>query len=137
MSSNCHGIPGDSAFAFREHPLCVSCRLELISKGVKYVLVGVIVRVYIENIRVIMLWRTDMVRSDDRGKFVELASKRVSKALKDIQLIGNLSNRSNYDYTDADVTKIFRALQDELATCKKKFEAAGKKPGDQPRFVLD
>ena len=78
-----------------------------------------------------------MVRSDDRGKFVELASKRVSKALKDIQLIGNLSNRSNYDYTEADVAKIFRALQDELATCKKKFEAAGKKSGEQPRFVLD
>lgn len=51
-----------------------------------------------------------MSREDDRTKFVKLATARVSKALKDIQLIGNLSNRSNYDYTDDDVAKIFKAL---------------------------
>lgn len=77
-----------------------------------------------------------MSREDDRAKFVKLASMRVSKAMKGIQLIGNLSNRSNYDYTEEDVVKIFKALQDEIAACKRKFEAAGKKD-NKPAFVLE
>ena len=33
-----------------------------------------------------------------RGKFVELAEKRVNKSIKDLRLIGNLANKTNYDY---------------------------------------
>lgn len=72
------------------------------------------------------------MRKEDREKFVRLATKRVNAALKAIQLIGNLSNRSNYDYTDADVQKVFRALQDELNTCRKKFELARKRRNGDP-----
>ena len=67
------------------------------------------------------------MRQIDRRKFVDLAQKRVSKALKNIQLIGNLSNRSNYDYTEEDVAKIMKALSDELSACRKKFDLAMKK----------
>lgn len=77
-----------------------------------------------------------MTREEDRAKFVRLATSRVSSALKAIQLIGNLSNRSNYDYTDDDVAKIFKALQDELSGCRKKFETA-KKRDDKVVFSLD
>lgn len=61
---------------------------------------------------------------EDREKFVRLANKRVSSALKAIQLIGNLSNRTNYSYTERDVEKIFKALQDELNASRKRFEMA-------------
>jgi len=64
------------------------------------------------------------MRERDRQKFVELANKRVSKALHDIQLIGNLSNRSNYHYTEEDVAKMFRALNSELRACRKRFDLA-------------
>jgi len=67
------------------------------------------------------------VRQADREKFVQLAKKRVSKAMKDIQLVGNLSNRSNYDYTEEDVARIMKALSDEVAACRKKFDVAIKK----------
>jgi hypothetical protein len=67
------------------------------------------------------------VRQADREKFVDLARNRVSKALKNIQLIGNLSNRSNYDYTEEDVAKIMKALSDEVSACRKKFDVALKK----------
>ena len=50
-----------------------------------------------------------MEREIDRGKFVELAEKSVSKVIKDICLIGNLSNKSNYSYTNEDVQKIIKA----------------------------
>lgn len=70
-----------------------------------------------------------MVRAMDRQKFVQLAEARVNKTLKDIQLIGNLSNRSNYDYTDEDVERIFKALSQEVAACKKRFELSKRKNG--------
>jgi hypothetical protein len=73
----------------------------------------------------------------DREKFVRLATKRVSNALKAMQLIGNLSNRSNYDYTEADVQKIFKALQEELSSSKKKFDAAQKRNGNGVGFTLN
>ena len=39
-------------------------------------------------------------------KFVELAEKRVNKTIKDLRLIGNLANKTNYDYENIDVKKI-------------------------------
>ena len=70
-----------------------------------------------------------MVRQTDRQKFVQLAEARVNRTLKDMQLIGNLSNRSNYDYTDEDVERIFKALNQEIAACKKRFELSKRKGG--------
>lgn len=66
-----------------------------------------------------------MTREKDRKKFVELAENRVNRTLKDIQLIGNLSNRSNYDYTDDDATKIYKALRNAIDEMKAKFDSKG------------
>ncbi len=66
-----------------------------------------------------------MAREKDRKKFVELAEKRMKRALKDIKLIGNLSNRSNYSYTAEDAKKIYKALQNALNEVKAKFERKG------------
>lgn len=59
--------------------------------------------------------------TEKRAKFVGLANKRVNRAIKDLRLIGNLSNRSAYTYTDDDVRKIVRALQRELDSVKARF----------------
>lgn len=66
-----------------------------------------------------------MNRSADHQKFKELAEKRVNRALKDIKLIGNLSNRSNYSYTDQDTKKIHAALKKALDEMKARFDAKG------------
>jgi len=66
-----------------------------------------------------------MSREKDRKKFVELAEKRVHKTLKDINLIGNLSNKSNYSYTDEDVRKMHNALKKALDDMKAKFDSKG------------
>ena len=76
------------------------------------------------------------MRELDRKKFVELAEKRVSKTLRDLQLIGNLSNRSNYQYREEDVEKIFKALSAELRACRKRFDAA-KNHRESGRFLLE
>lgn len=63
----------------------------------------------------------------DREKFVRLANKRVNNAIKAIELIGNLSNRSNYEYMQEDAEKIFLALNKELKTCRERFINAASK----------
>jgi hypothetical protein len=60
-------------------------------------------------------------KRDAREKFVELANKRVTKAIKDLRLIGNLANRRAYKYTENDAKKIVRALQRELDVLKSRF----------------
>ena len=40
---------------------------------------------------------------EKQAKFRELAEKRVNNAIKNIQLIGNLSNTSAYSYTEEEV----------------------------------
>jgi hypothetical protein len=54
-------------------------------------------------------------------KFKRLAKQRGERALKDLELVGNLGNRNNYDYTDADVRKLFSALEEEMRSAKLRF----------------
>jgi hypothetical protein len=58
---------------------------------------------------------------DKRGKFIELATNRVNRTVKDLRLIGNLSNRSAYEYSEDDVRKILRTLQREVDLVKVRF----------------
>lgn len=62
---------------------------------------------------------------DKRAKFVELAQSRVNRAISDIRLIGNLANRTNYEFNDQDAKKIIRALQKEVDGLKAKFSDNG------------
>jgi hypothetical protein len=73
----------------------------------------------------------------DRDKFLRLAAKRVPAAIKAIRLIGNLSNKSNYDYTEGDVRKILNALQEEFYDCKKQFQFAQKRRHRRIKFTLE
>lgn len=56
-----------------------------------------------------------------RARFVDLANKRVTNAIKQLRLVGNLSNRHAYTYTDADAKKIVKVLQDEINVMKARF----------------
>jgi hypothetical protein len=58
---------------------------------------------------------------DKRKKFVELAEARVNRSIRDIRLVGNLANKSAYEYSDEDAKRIFRALQKELDAAKARF----------------
>ena len=69
-----------------------------------------------------------------RDKFVELAEARVNKTLKDIQLIGNLSNTGAYEFTDADIRKIFSALQRAVDSAKARFSKGSDGPGGEFRL---
>lgn len=62
-----------------------------------------------------------------RENFVRLAESRTNKILKDMDLLSNLSNRTNYTYTEGDVRKIFDALSKKLKDTEKRFDVAIKK----------
>lgn len=63
--------------------------------------------------------------STKRSNFIRLAEARVTKALKAIKVVGNLSNKTNYEYTDQDIQKIINALQAEITTLKSRFKNRG------------
>ena len=63
--------------------------------------------------------------SSKREKFVRLAEGRTQSALNSIRKIGNLSNRRAYDYDDADVKKIVRALREAIGDLERKFSTSG------------
>lgn len=54
-------------------------------------------------------------------RFRRLAEHRVNVILDKLRVLGQLSNRSNYEYTDAQVDAIFKAIQKELNSTKAKF----------------
>ena len=60
--------------------------------------------------------------SEKRDNFIRLAEGRVTRAIDSIRVIGNLSNRSNYEYTEEDSRKIIDALQAEIAALKIQFK---------------
>ncbi|MDD8000013.1 hypothetical protein [Bacillus cereus] len=67
-------------------------------------------------------------------KFKELAEKRVSDTLKKLQLIGNLANKNNYEYTDEQVKQIIDTLDSEIKSLKSKFIEESKQRSTEFKF---
>ena len=70
-----------------------------------------------------------------RTKFVRLAEARTNKIINMLQLLGNCSNTSVYDYTQKDVDKIFAAIEAEVKEAKKKFNKT--ESHKSTRFTLE
>jgi uncharacterized protein YeeX (DUF496 family) len=62
-----------------------------------------------------------MGREEKLKKFERIAEKRVSDLIRRIRLLGNLSNRSNYDYSDTHVRRIYQVLEKELKLSRERF----------------
>lgn len=58
-----------------------------------------------------------------KEKFRELAENRVKKALKLLKLIGNLANRTHYDYSTQDSNKIISVLRSEVKNIETRFKS--------------
>lgn len=74
-------------------------------------------------------------KRDRRERFVTLAEARTGKALQAIRLIGNLSNRSNYEYSERDVQRIIRALTSEIDDMRRRFRTD--EQGGRPVFKIE
>lgn len=60
---------------------------------------------------------------EKKDRFKRVAESRTQKILDMMELLGNCSNKNNYDYSEADVKKIIKVLEEELSVLKKKFES--------------
>jgi len=56
-----------------------------------------------------------------RDRFVRIAEARTNKLLAMLRLLGNCSDRNNYEYTEDDVKQIFAILEKELKNSRNRF----------------
>lgn len=62
-------------------------------------------------------------RSD---RFKRLATQRTNAVLDKLRLLGNLSNKSNYEYTEEDLRRVFSAIETQIRMVKARFSGAKK-----------
>lgn len=55
-------------------------------------------------------------------RFRRLASSRGDRLIREISLLGNLSNQKNYEYTPDEVEALFRPIEDELTAVRALFD---------------
>lgn len=72
-------------------------------------------------------------KESKRDKFVRLAENRTNNILKGIELLGNLANANNYEYTQEDLNKITRSLKNATAELERLYSNASNK---SKRFKL-
>lgn len=72
------------------------------------------------------------MKETKRERFQRIATNRTNRIMDQLRLLGNCSNRSNYEYTDDEVKKIFTAIEGELRAQKARFTSSPK----SERFTL-
>ncbi len=75
-----------------------------------------------------------MEKATKHKNFKRIAEARTEKVLDMLDLIGNLSNTSFYEYDEKEVKAIFDAIQKSVDENKKKFSKKNKKT--TRRFTL-
>jgi len=68
--------------------------------------------------------------NEKRERFVRVAESRTNKIIEMIRLLGNCSNKSNYEYDEKDVSIIYDAIKKELNDSQAKFKISCKKNSD-------
>lgn len=74
-----------------------------------------------------------MAKETKRERFIRIAEARTNRIIDNMRLLGNCSSRSNYEYTDEDIKKIFGTLEKELKQTKNRFLGVD----SEERFTLE
>jgi Ni,Fe-hydrogenase III large subunit len=62
-----------------------------------------------------------MDKSEKRKRFEKVAGNRVNIILKTLGNVEKCSNRNNYEYSEEDIRKMFKAIKDKLSQVEKEF----------------
>ena len=73
--------------------------------------------------------------SRNRLKFIRLAEKRINKVAKQLHLIGNLSNKTNYAYNDEEAEKMFAYIASCVQSARERFKTTS--TGPRTLFTLE
>lgn len=60
-------------------------------------------------------------KSQKRQRFEKVAGKRVNLIISTLNSLANCANRNNYEYSDADVKKMLKALKDKVSEVEQEF----------------
>ena len=60
-------------------------------------------------------------KSTRRDRFTKVAAKRTQKILDMLDVLGNCSNKTNYEYSESDVRKMFSAIESKTKNIKATF----------------
>lgn len=64
-------------------------------------------------------------------RFRRLATRRTNAVLDELRKLGNLSNRTNYSYSEEEVERVFTAIYETLADIESRFQRQ-----EKPHFEL-
>jgi hypothetical protein len=67
-------------------------------------------------------------------RFERLAMKRTGDILKKLKLLGNLSNKNNYLYTEGQIREMFAAIDREIRLARERFNTQISKGDPEFRF---
>ena len=70
-----------------------------------------------------LLCNFDNMSSEKRKRFEKVAANRVDKILEGLRLLGNCSNKNNYEFTKDDVDFMFDEIKKALRVAQSKFES--------------
>lgn len=62
-----------------------------------------------------------MEKTNKKDRFKKLATQRTNLVLQRLKVLGNCSNRSAYDYSEEEVSKIFSEIERRVREIKAKF----------------
>jgi len=60
-------------------------------------------------------------------RFKRVAEARTNAVLDKVRILGNLSNRQMYSYSEEDINKIFRAIDKQIKEVRAKFNSQKEK----------
>ncbi len=78
--------------------------------------------------------RNSKSKKSPEERFVETVNVRMPKALKLIERVGELADKSKYEYTDEQADKIKEALKNAVIDLAEKFDKGEQK--EEPVFKL-
>ena len=63
-----------------------------------------------------------MSNKEKKERFNRLATIRTNEVLDRLRILGNCSDKRSYEYTDEEIDKIFRAIDEQVKIVKTKFK---------------
>ena len=63
------------------------------------------------------------MKSEKRKRFEKVGENRVDKILEGLRLLGNCSNKNNYEFTKEDVDYMFDEIKKAIRVAQSKFES--------------
>lgn len=63
-----------------------------------------------------------MASETKEERFIRVAEKRVQNIIKGIRSLSQLTNKKVYEWNEAQLEKIFSAIQHELEICQQSFD---------------